>query len=112
MRGAVVTVAAPGDYGKPRPAIVIQSDWLSASDSVLVCLLTTTRRAAPFFRLPIEPDASNGLRAPSNVMVDKIIALPRSRIGQTLGQLRSADMRVLNGLLALAIGLVDNPDDR
>ncbi|MHB8211101.1 MAG: type II toxin-antitoxin system PemK/MazF family toxin [Acidithiobacillus sp.] len=28
-RGAVVVVALQGDYGKPRPALVVQSDMFS-----------------------------------------------------------------------------------
>ena len=67
-RGDLITVAAPGDYGKPHPAVVIQSDALEETASVLVCLLTTTRRPAPFTRLPIDPSAHNGLRDPSDVM--------------------------------------------
>jgi mRNA interferase MazF len=53
-RGDIVTVAAPGDYGKHRPAIVIQSDWLKATDSILVVLLTSSLVDAPLYRLLLE----------------------------------------------------------
>ena len=53
-RGDIGTVAAAGDYDKPRPAIVIQPDWLEETDSVLVCLMTTKRRAARLYRLDVE----------------------------------------------------------
>jgi len=69
-RGDIVTVALSGDYGKPRPAVVIQSDWVDGTDSVLVCLFTSTLRDAPIFRLTVEPLPANGLKTVSQVMVD------------------------------------------
>ena len=36
-RGDILTVAAPGDYGKPRPAVLIQSDLLNTdAQSIIV----------------------------------------------------------------------------
>jgi len=61
-RGDIVTAAAQGDYGKPRPAVVIQSDRLAETDSVLVCLITSELRDALFHRVPLEPTAETGLR--------------------------------------------------
>lgn len=100
-----MTVAVQGDFGKPRPAVVIQSDALAGTDSVLVCLLTSTLRDAPLFRLTVEPDAGNGLRVPSQVMVDKIMAVRRDRCGAAFGQLSDVALLSLNRLLALAVGL-------
>lgn len=40
QRGDIVTVSLPRDYGKPRPALVVQSDLLQELDSVLVCPIT------------------------------------------------------------------------
>ncbi len=74
-RGDLITVALSGDYGKPRPALVIQSDFLSETDSILVCLLTSTIRAAPLYRLSLPHGDRTGLREPSQVMVDKIMAI-------------------------------------
>ena len=106
-RGDLVTVAAPGDYGKPRPAVVIQSDWLRATDSVLVVLLTTAFLDAPFYRLQLDPTAENGLRAPSQIMVDKIIAMPRDKCGRVMGRLDQAALIALNGMLSVVIGIAD-----
>ncbi len=78
-RGDIIAVAAPGDYGKPRPAIVVQSDWLKATDSILVALLTSALVDTPLYRLQLEPSEENGLHATSQIMVDKIIAMPRSK---------------------------------
>ena len=64
-RGDLVTVSAPGNYGKPRPAVIVQSDWLIATDRVLVALLTSALVDAPLYRLTIEPSDANGLKAPT-----------------------------------------------
>ncbi len=106
-RGDLLTVALRGDYGKPRPALVVQSDWLDETDSVLVCLLTTTLRDAPFFRLPVPADQGTGLREPSQVMVDKIMAVRRDRCGPRLGRLGRPEMQTLDRMLALVLGIVD-----
>ena len=70
-RGDLTTVALSGGFGKPRPALVIQSDFLAETDSVLVCLLTSTLRAAPLYRLSLAAGEATGLREPSQVMVDR-----------------------------------------
>ena len=106
-RGDLVTVAAQGDYGKPRPAVVIQSDALDAADSVLVALLTSTLADAPLYRLTLEPTAGNGLRAVSQVMVDKVLAYPRANCGPVIGRLSPQDMLALNNMLLVMIGLAD-----
>jgi mRNA interferase MazF len=106
-RGDIVTVSAPGDYGKPRPAIVIQSDWLKAADSVLVCLITSALVAAPLYRLQMEPTAANGLRTPSQIMVDKIVAMPRAKCGKAIGRIDATSLIALNHMLSVVIGLAD-----
>jgi mRNA interferase MazF len=107
-RGDIVTVALQGDYGKPRPALVIQSDRLPLTDSTLVCLITATLRDdTPFRRHSIEPSPSTGLRTPSQVMVDKIFAIRRSKCGQSIGMLDQSSMRALGRKLALVIGIAD-----
>jgi mRNA interferase MazF len=106
-RGDLVTVAAPGDYGKPRPAVVIQSDALDAADSVLVALLTSTLTQTPLYRQTVEPSPANGLRSVSQIMADKIMACPRAKCGPAIGRLDSADMLALNNRLSVMIGLAD-----
>lgn len=106
-RGDLVTISAQGDYGKPRPAIVIQSNFLDAADSVLVVLLTSTIADAPLYRLTVEPTAENGLKVVSQVMVDKVMAYPRAKCGLVIGHLSGADMLALNNMLSVMIGLAD-----
>jgi mRNA interferase MazF len=106
-RGDLVVVSAAGDYGKPRTAVIIQSDLLNKSDSVLVALLTSTLADTPLFRLTVEPTAENGLKLPSQVMVDKIIAYPREKCGIVIGSLDQATLIALNHMLAVMVGIAD-----
>lgn len=106
-RGDFVTVAVAGDYGKPRPALVIQSDFLNETDSVLVCLLTTTHRDAPFYRLSVKADPGTRLHAASQVMVDKIMAVRRDRCSAPVGRADGPTMLALGRLLAFAVGIAD-----
>lgn len=106
-RGDIVTVAVSGDYGKPRPAVVIQSDWLKATDSVLVALMTSALADAPIYRLTLEPDARNGLRMPTQVMVDKIVAVPRAKCGKVLGRLDEKARIALDHMVSVVVGLAD-----
>ncbi len=108
QRGDLVTVAAAGDYGKPRPAVIVQSDAFPESHtSVVVCQLTSELADAPDFRVTIEPTPENGLRLKSQVMADKPITIRRERIGQKIGRLGSQDMARLGIALAFVLGLAD-----
>jgi mRNA interferase MazF len=106
-RGDLITISAPRDYGKPRPAAVIQSDWLTATDSVLVALLTSELVNASLYRLTIEPSDANGLKAPSQVMIDKIVAIPREKCGKVIGRLDESERIALNHMIAVVVGLAD-----
>lgn len=105
-RGDVVTVAAKGPYsGKPRPALVLQSDLFSALGSVTVCLLTTDVLDVPLFRLTVEP-SSNGLQQVSQIMIDKIVTVPRDAIGSRIGALDHELMVRVDRSLAVFLGIV------
>lgn len=106
-RGDIVTVSAPGDYGKPRPAVIVQSDALNAADSVLAALFTSAVTDASLYRLTIQPGRATGLKFVSQVMVDKILAYPRAKCGPVIGRLSGTDMLVLNNMLSVMIGLAD-----
>lgn len=107
-RGDVVTVAATDDYGKPRPAIIVQTDAFPETHaSVVVCQMTSDLSDAPDFRITIDPSNANGLRARSQIMADKPVTVRRERIGQALGRLNSDDVRRLNVALAFVMGLAD-----
>jgi len=91
-RGDLVTIALPGDYGKPRPALVVQADAFEALPSVTVLRLTSELHDWPLFRITIEADSGTGLQKPSQVMIDKAATVPRSRIGQRIGRLDADTM--------------------
>lgn len=103
-RGDLVAVAISGDFGKPRPALIIQSDLFSEIPSVTVLPLTSTKIDAPLIRLDIELTRANGLRKASQVMIDKPMTLKRDKIGNTFGSLNDAEMMTINRLLALFLG--------
>jgi len=108
QRGDLVTVAAVGDYGKPRPAVIVQTDAFPQSHaSVVVCQLTPELVDAPDFRITIEPKPENGLRLKSQVMADKPVTIKRERIGQKIGRLDSQDMARLGIAMAFVLGLAD-----
>ncbi|MGH7068201.1 MAG: type II toxin-antitoxin system PemK/MazF family toxin [Acetobacteraceae bacterium] len=108
MRGDVVVVAATGDYGKPRPAVIVQSDALPRSHaSVVVCQVTSEIVEAPNLRVTVEPSGGNGLRVRSQIMADKPVTVRRARVGQTIGRLDHGDVRRLNVALAFVMGLAD-----
>jgi mRNA interferase MazF len=105
-RGDIVIAVARGDYGKPRPAVIVQSDLFNATHaSLLVCLITTELIDAPLFRLPLAPTPANGLREPSQIMVDKLLALPLDRIRERMGSVGDETLLSLNRALALMLGL-------
>ena len=106
-RGDVVTVAMPGDYGKPRPAVIVQSDRVAMVDSLLVCPFTSEIQDAPLYRIDVLPDAANGLKRPSQLMVDKIAPAPRGKIGRLTGRVNTDTLDRLGTAIALVTGLLD-----
>ena len=104
-RGDFVTVAAPGDYGKPRPALVIQSDLFVELPSVALCLVTSELRNAPIFRITVDPGPDNGLQNISQIQIDKILSVPRERVGGVIGRLDDATMLKVNRSLAVFAGI-------
>ncbi len=105
QRGDLVAVSLQGDYGKPRPALIIQSDLLGDLESVMLCPVTSDLRNAAF-RVTVEPNPANGLRALSQVMVDKISTLPRSKISGPCGRLDEERMKAVDRALLLVVGVI------
>jgi len=106
-RGDIVIVAAPGDYGKPRPAVVVQSDAIPESHaSVIICQMTSELVEADF-RITVEPKPETGLQVVSQIMADKPVAIRRERIGQCVGRLPVSTMSQLTAVIAFVMGLAD-----
>jgi mRNA interferase MazF len=92
-RDVVIVAAATGDYGKPRPAVIVQTDAFPATHaSVVICQMTSKIIEAPDFRVTIGPSMSNGLRVRSQIMADKSITIRRARIGRSIGRLDHSDI--------------------
>ena len=106
-RGDLVIVAAPGDCGKPRPAVIMQSNVIPESHSSVVICQMTSEWAEADFRVTIEPGPETGLRVRSQAMADKPVTIRRARIGQRIGRLGASDMARLNVALAFVMGLAD-----
>lgn len=109
-RGEIWTVAGGKDYaGKPRPAAIVQDDVFDGTDSITICAFTTDPTEAPLFRLLVEPSDRNGLRSASRLMVDRIVTVPRSRLGELIGQLDTEDVVRLNRAIMVFLGLASSP---
>ena len=94
--------------GKPRPAVIIQSDMFNETHPTLVvCLITSTLVDAPLFRLTVEPNDRNGLERRSQIMIDKLVSLRPTRIGKKIGSFEPDTMLRVNRSLALWLGLGD-----
>ena len=106
-RGDVVIAVAQGDYGKPRPAVVVQSDIVQQFDTVALAMITTTFIETPDIRPVISPSPSNGLREQSEVMIDKVQPVRRAKVGAVIGRLSDDDMDRVTRSLALFFGLAD-----
>lgn len=106
-RGDIVRVALPGDYGKPRPAVVIQSDLFSELPSTTVLPLTSLLRAASFVRVTVQPDNTNGLEKTSQVMVDKTMTIAREKVQPAIGRLAEGMMVEVERRLALFLGIAE-----
>jgi mRNA interferase MazF len=106
-RGDLVSVAAPGNYGKPRPALIVQTGLFIDHQSITICLLTSHITQTPLFRYNVEPHVDNGLIAASQVQIDKIMTVPREKIGPVIGWLTDKQMSEITKLLALWIGIAE-----
>jgi mRNA interferase MazF len=105
-RGDLVIVTVAGDYGKPRPAVVVQTDLVNDTHaSIVVCPVTSHLQEAELFRLTITPSPDNGLQKTSQIMVDKIVAVRRDKIRERIGCLDEEVMIRLNRSIAFWIGL-------
>lgn len=104
-RGDLVTVALPGSLGKPRPALVIQSDAFAETGTITLLPLSGTLVDAPLIRPTVQPTETNGLRKPSQVMIDKAVSARRDRVGPTIGRLEDATLLAVTRSLAVFLGI-------
>lgn len=100
-----MTIALQGDFGKPRPALVVQADVFAEHPSVTVLPVTSALVAAPLLRITLQPSAANGLLKPSQVMVDKALTVKRDKLGPAFGHIEADTMVEVERCLAVFLGI-------
>jgi mRNA interferase MazF len=105
MRGSLVTIAMQGEFGKPRPALVIQANQFNEHASVTILLITSTLVAAPLLRVAVQPSTENGLQTPSQVMVDKAMTVKRDKLGPAFGYIEANALAQVERCLAVFLGI-------
>jgi mRNA interferase MazF len=110
IRGEIWTVAGGKGYaGKPRAVVIVQDDSFDATESITICAFTTDETEAPLFRLSVEPNERNGLRASCRLMVDKITTVRKAAVGARIGRLDDEDILRLNQAVLVFLGLAVSP---
>ena len=109
-RGDIWIVAGGKDYaGKPRPVVIVQDDSFDATALITICAFTTDATDAPLFRLAVQPNERNGLRAACRLMVDKISNVPKTKVSARVGRLDDEDILRLNQAVLVFLGLAVSP---
>lgn len=105
MRGDLVTIAVQGDFGKPRPALVIQADLFGEHATVTVLPVTSTLLDAPLLRITVQLSAENALQKASQVMIDKAVTVRRDKLGQVMGRIDANTLVEVERCLAVFLGI-------
>ncbi|MBI3154243.1 MAG: type II toxin-antitoxin system PemK/MazF family toxin [Burkholderiales bacterium] len=105
MRGDLVTIAMQGAFDKPRSALVIQANQFSEHSSTTILPISSTLVAAPLLRVSMQPSAENGLRRPSQVMVDKAMTVKRDKLGPAFGRIEADTLVQVERCLAVFLGI-------
>ena len=100
-----MTIATQGDFGKPRPALVIQASLFEGHPSVTVLPVTSAIVAAPLLRVTVQPSPENGLQKPSQVMVDKAVTVLREKVGRAFGTIEADALVEVERCLAVFLGI-------
>ena len=104
-RGDFVTIAMQGDFGKPRPALVVQPDQFNEHATVTILLMSSTLVDAPLLRVTVQPGEATGLQKPSQVMIDKAMTVKRDKLGEAFGSAGDAAMLEVGRCLAVFLGI-------
>jgi mRNA interferase MazF len=108
-RGEIRTVAGGPYYtSKPRPVVIVQADWYTDMDSITVCPLTSDNANAPSIRIPVHPNEHNGLRSESWLMPDKVVTVPKARLGLRIGQLDHTALAELSRRIISFLNLAES----
>jgi mRNA interferase MazF len=94
-RGDIVTISLKGDYGKPRPALILQSDAFDRLASVTVLPFSSFLIPAPLYRVTVHPSEANRLQKVSQIMVDKAVTVPRAKLGARIGSVEASTLKLV-----------------
>lgn len=106
-RGDFVRIAMQGDFGKPRPALIIQSNLFDEHATVTILLVSSLLIEAPLLRITVDPTELNGLKKTSQVMVDKAMTVKKEKLGEPFGKASEELMLEVNRCLAVFLGIAD-----
>lgn len=106
-RGEIWTGAGSGRASKPRPVVILQSDYFAATDAVTVCFLTTYQRDMPLLRVPVPASATNRLAQDSWAMIDTITTLKRANLRERVGELEREHLITIGQRIPMFLGLAD-----
>ncbi|MDP2691169.1 MAG: type II toxin-antitoxin system PemK/MazF family toxin [bacterium] len=109
-RGDVVLVAfspvVGSEQADTRPAIVVSNELFHRLRIVTVAAVTSRKRAFPG-RVSIDPDSSNGISKPSDVLAFQLrtISTNPKRILKKLGKIAPEDLKRLDVALRVVLKL-------
>jgi mRNA interferase MazF len=107
QRGDIILSVMAGDYGKPRPTVIVQNDRFNAAhDSIVICPLTSYLTEGLEYRIRIQPTPSNGLNKESELMIDKIAVVRRDKLRETLAHLTATELRHVDNALKVWFSLL------
>ncbi len=105
-RGEIWIASGGAEYlGKPRPMVIVQDERFDATDSITLCPCTTTIAELSYFRVLLNPRPENGLREPTEIMVDKISTIARTKLSARIGVLSSEELDLTSRAIAVFLGI-------
>jgi mRNA interferase MazF len=104
-RGDIIILAPPSPFNKPRPGLIIQAEVFAEKETVTVALISSDPAYTNGFRVPIQPSVRNGLRKPSEIMIDNLQTIRLDRIGGFAGEAEPEVMRQVDIALRLFLSL-------
>jgi len=105
IRGNLLTIAMQGDFGKPRPALIIQANQFSEHSSVTVLPITRLIVNAPLLRVTLQPNVENNLKKTSQVMIDKTMTVMKEKLGPVFGHIDANRLLEIERCLAVFLGI-------
>ncbi len=105
-RGDILLCSMSSDFGKVRPAVVVQNTLFNeVRNTITMCPLTTELIEEAVFRPTIKPTEESGLKTTSQIMVDKICSIKKERLKKNVGKLTEGEKQALDESIKLWLGL-------